>query len=140
MAVPPRPPRQKLFTIFGVDAHKPRPPRQYLSEISGGELIYPLIVLVGLNCVNQLDQTAFGILGTDIRSEFGLSYGAFLALVGITLVGGLVLTVPLAYYSDRLSRVFLAVLGGAIWAVFGFATALCVTVLMLVIVRSCAGI
>ena len=140
MTVPPREPRKVLFRLWGVDCHKPRAPRRYFNEISGGEILFPLIVLVGLNAVNQLDQTAFAVLGPDIRAEFGLSYGAFLALIGITLVGGLVLTVPLAYYSDRVQRVALAVVGGAIWAVFGFLTGLVVTLLMLVLVRSFAGI
>ena len=41
--------------------------------MSGGEALFPLIVLVGLNCVNNLDQTAFGVLGPDIRDSFHLS-------------------------------------------------------------------
>jgi branched-chain amino acid transport system ATP-binding protein len=138
--VPTYPPRKVLFRIFGVDAHMPRRPRRFLDETTAGYAVFPLLVLVGFRCVEQLDQTAFGIVGPDIRAEFHLSYGAYLALVGLTLSGGLLLTIPLAYYSDRLSRVFIAVLGGAVWAVFGFATAFVFTTLMLVIVRICAGV
>ena len=137
---PKYPPRKVLFRIFGIDCHSPRGPRRFFDEVSGGEALYPLIVLVGLRAVEQLDQTAFGIVGPDIRKEFNLSYGAFLAIVALTLMGGLLLTVPLAYYSDRLHRVAMAVIGGAVWAVFGFGTALAFTVLMLVIVRGLAGI
>ena len=76
-------------------------------------------MLVGLNGVNQLDQTGFGILAPDIRDQFHLSNGQFLTLVALTLVGGLLATVPLAYYSDRLQRVALAIVGAAVWTVFG---------------------
>jgi branched-chain amino acid transport system ATP-binding protein len=48
--------------------------------------------------------------------------------------------VPLAYYSDRIRAAALAVIGAAIWAVFGLFTAFVFTTLMLVIVRSIAGV
>ncbi|HWS47991.1 MAG TPA: MFS transporter [Acidimicrobiia bacterium] len=140
MALPPRKPRKVLFRIWGIDCHMPRPPRQFYDEVSGGEALFPLIVLVGLVCVNQLDQTAFGILAPDIRDAFHLNNAQFLTLVALTTLGGLLLTVPLAYYSDRIPRVLLAVVGAAIWGVFGFLTAFTVGVLMLIIVRSGAGI
>ena len=52
--------------------------------------------------MNQLDQTAFGVLGPDIRDSFDLSNQGYLTLVALTQLGGLLLAVPLAYYSDRL--------------------------------------
>ena len=107
--------------------------------MSGGEALFPLIVLVGLNCVNYLDVSAFGILGPDIRDSFHLSNQGYLTLVALTQLGGLLLAVPLAYYSDRLPRVVIAVVGAAVWALFGLFTGLSVTVLMLVIARSGAG-
>ena len=137
---PQYPPRKVLFRLFGVDAHQPRGPRRFFDEISAGQSLYPLMVLIGLRAAEQLDQTAFGILTPDIRKEFHLSYGALLALVGVTTVVGLVLTVPIAFWADRYSRVLIAVIGAAAWGVFGFLTALCVTTLMLVLVRSGAGI
>ncbi|MDQ1479984.1 MAG: branched-chain amino acid transport system ATP-binding protein livF, partial [Actinomycetota bacterium] len=63
----------------------------------------------------------------------------FLTLVALTQLGGLLLAVPLAYYSDRLQRVVIAVVGAAVWGVFGIVTGLSVTVLMLVIARSGSG-
>src|SRR5262249_25335947 len=89
VAVPARKPRKVLFTFFGVPAHMPRGPRRFFSEVSGGEALLPLIVLVGLNGVNQLDQTGFGILAPDIRDQFHLSDGQFLTLTALTLIGGL---------------------------------------------------
>jgi ABC-type branched-subunit amino acid transport system ATPase component/predicted MFS family arabinose efflux permease len=137
--VPARRPRRVLFTAWGMDFHVPRTPRRFFSELSGGEALFPLVVLVGLVCVNQLDQTAFGILGPDIRDAFHLSNQGFLSLVALTQVGGLLLAVPLAYSSDRLPRVAIALVGAAVWALFGLFTAFAITILMLVIARTGAG-
>ena len=99
-----RKPPTVWFTIRGFPFHIPRTPRRFFEEMSGGEALFPLIVLFGLNCVDQLDQTAFGVLGPDIRTSFDLSNQGFLTLVALTQLGGLLLAVPLAYYSDRLPR------------------------------------
>jgi ABC-type branched-subunit amino acid transport system ATPase component/predicted MFS family arabinose efflux permease len=140
MPVPPREPRRVMFSFRGIPCHVPRAPRRYFAETSGGEPLFPLIVLVGFVLASELDLTAFAVLGPDIRDSFNLSYGGFLAIIAITTAGGLLLTVPLAYYSDRLRRVAIAVAGAAIWAVFGFFTAFAFTLLFLVIVRTGAGI
>jgi ABC-type branched-subunit amino acid transport system ATPase component/predicted MFS family arabinose efflux permease len=134
-----RKPPTVWFTIRGFPFHIPRTPRRFFDEMSGGEDLFPLLILVGLNCVNQLDQTAFAVLGPDIRKSFDLSNQGYLTLVALTQLGGLLLAVPLAYYSDRLQRVAIAVVGAAVWGVFGIVTGLSVTVLMLVIARSGSG-
>ena len=134
-----RKPPTVWFTIRGFPFHIPRRPRRFFDEMSGGEALFPLIVLVGLNLVNQLDQTAFAVLGPDIRKSFNLSNQGYLTLVALTQLGGLLLAVPLAYYSDRLQRVAIAVVGAAVWGVFGIVTGLSVTVLMLVVARSGSG-
>ena len=125
-----RKPPTVWFTIRGFPFHIPRTPRRFFEEMSGGEALFPLIVLVGLNLVNQLDQTAFAVLGPDIRRSFDLSNQGYLTLVALTQLGGLLLAVPLAYYSDRLQRVAIAVIGAAVWGVFGIVTGLSVSVLI----------
>ena len=140
MAVPPRKPRKVMFRIWGIDCHLPRPPRQFFNEVSGGEALLPLIVLVGLNFSNQLDITAFGILAPDIRDAFHLSNGGFLTLVALTTLGALLLPVPLAYYSDRIPRVALALVGALVWAFFGIFTGLSFALAALIIARSGGGL
>ena len=45
---------------------------EWLRGVCGGESAFPLVVLFGLNAVDELDRTAFGILLPNIRDEFGL--------------------------------------------------------------------
>ena len=49
--------------------------RKRLEAITGGEPIGPLVVLFGLNLVDELDRLAFGIMGPDIGETFGIDDG-----------------------------------------------------------------
>jgi branched-chain amino acid transport system ATP-binding protein len=134
------PDRRVLFRIGQTPVRVPRAPRRYLREITGGAAAFPLLVLFGLNAVDELDRTVFGILGPEIRDRFGLSNQGYLSLIALTLLGGLLLEVPLAFYADRLPRVRIAVGGAAVWAVFGVLTGMAGVLWMLVIARTGTGI
>jgi len=131
--------RRVLFRIRGAEVRAPRPPRRYLREITGGHAAFPLLVLFGLNAVDELDRTVFGILGPEIRDYFGLDNQGYLTLIALTLLGGLLVEVPLAYYADRLPRSRIAVAGAGVWAVFGLLTGLAGVLWMLLIARAGAG-
>ena len=80
-------------------------PMQWLRGVCGGESAYPLVVLFGLNAVDELDRTAFGILLPNIRDEFNLDNTGVLGLVALSSVAALALQVPIAQYADRLIRI-----------------------------------
>ena len=96
--------RRVLFSVAGREVRRPRGPRRYFDDITAGYALYPLIILFGLNAVDELDRTVFGVLGPEIRDHFGLTNQGYLSLIALTLLGGLLLEVPLAYYADRLHR------------------------------------
>jgi len=108
----------------------------WLRGICGGESAFPLVVLFGLNAVDELDRTAFGILLPNIRDEFGLDNTGVLGLVALSSVAALALQVPIAQYADRSKRVPLAVIGALIWATFSGMTGLATGVVLLTIARS----
>ena len=115
-------------------------PVQGLRGIAGDGPTYALVVLFGLNMVDELDRTGFGILLPTIRDHFGMSDTGITSLVALTALAALVLQLPIAIWADRASRVRLAVLGGVTWGLFSLLTGLSTTVWMLVLVRSAAGI
>ncbi len=110
------------------------------STVTMGQPIYPLLVLFGLNAVDELDRTAFAVLLPDIRDHFGLSDGGALALVSVTTIAVILIEIPLSFYVDRGRRVRIATVGAAVWAVFAFGTGLAFTVWMLVLMRIGAGV
>ena len=109
------------------------------SAITLGAPTFPLLVLFGLNAVDELDRAAFAVLLPDIRDHFALSNQGALTLVSVTTVAVLLIEVPLSFYCDRANRVRIATVGAAIWALFSFGTGLAVSVVMLVLMRIGAG-
>ncbi|MGK2948685.1 MAG: MFS transporter [Acidimicrobiales bacterium] len=131
--------RRVLFRVGQTPFHAPRGPRRYLTDITGGQAVYPLLILFGLNAVDELDRTVFGILGPEIRDHFNLSNQGYLSMIALTLLAGLLLEVPLAFYADRLPRARIAVAGAGLWAIFGLMTGLAGVLWVLLIARTGAG-
>ena len=113
-----------------------RHPGVWLGDICGGEPAFPLVVLFGLNAVDELDRTAFGILLPNIRDEFNLDDTKILGLVALVSVAALALQVPIAQFADRSRRVPLAIIGAVVWASFSGLTGLATGVVVLSIARS----
>ncbi|MGD9998686.1 MAG: MFS transporter [Ilumatobacteraceae bacterium] len=117
-----------------------RHPKAWLREICAGESAFPLLVLFGLNAVDELDRTAFGILLPNIRDAYDLDNTAVLGLVAVASVAALALQVPIAQFADRSKRVPLAVAGALVWGVFSGMTGLATGVVVLAIARSGSSI
>ena len=92
------------------------------SAITLGAPVYPLLVLFGLNAVDELDRAAFAVLLPDLRDHFDLSDAGALRLVSLTTIAVLLIEVPLSFYCDRGNRVRIATIGAAVWALFAFGT------------------
>lgn len=111
-------------------------PTKWLRDVCGGEAVFPLVVLFGLNAVDELDRTAFGILLPNIRDAFNLDNTGALSLVALASIAALALQVPIAQYADRSKRVPLAVVGALVWGAFSGLTGLATGVVVLTIARS----
>ncbi|MDD9369126.1 MAG: MFS transporter, partial [Acidimicrobiales bacterium] len=105
-----------------------------------GAPIYPLGVLFGLNMVDELDRSAFGVLLPEIRDHFGLDDNGILTVVSLSLVAALILALPIGFYADRWRRVPIASAGASIWGVFSALTALATNLWVLGGARAGAGL
>jgi ABC-type branched-subunit amino acid transport system ATPase component/sugar phosphate permease len=114
--------------------------RRWMDGITGGAAFFPLFVLFGLNAVDELDRYAFGLLLPEIRDHFGLSNRGILSVVALSFIAALVLALPIGFYSDRLKRTRIAVIGAIGWGVFSVMTGLAVTVVMLSLARVGSGL
>ncbi|CAN5717091.1 hypothetical protein BH10ACT1_BH10ACT1_05810 [soil metagenome] len=117
-----------------------RNPKRWLEMIVDGGPVFPLVVLFGLNAVDELDRTAFGILIPEIRKEFELGLQGVLTLIAVVSVVALLLQVPIAAMADRHSRTGIAVLGAALWGFFSVLTGVAGGIIMLALVRTGSGI
>ena len=111
-------------------------PMLWLRGVCGGQSAFPLVVLFGLNAVDELDRTAFGILLPNIRDDFNLDNTKVLGLVALSSIAALALQVPIAQYADRSKRVPLAIIGALVWGAFSGMTGLATGVVILTIARS----
>jgi len=71
----------------------------------------PLIVLIGLASMVQLDGAAFNILVPDIKNSYHLSLTGVSFITAVSLPLGLLVDVPVGYYADRVPRMRMACIG-----------------------------
>jgi MFS family permease len=109
------------------------------AKITEGAPLFPLVVLFGLNAVDELDDTAFSVLTPEIRRSFGLHVSGVLTLVALIEVVAIVLGLPLAYWADRRSRVRIATAGATLWGGFSLLTGLAPSLGVLAGARAGAG-
>jgi branched-chain amino acid transport system ATP-binding protein len=117
-------------------AYGVRHPKKWMTDICGGEAAFPLIVLFGLNAVDELDRTAFGILLPEIRESFDINISTALSIVALSSIAALALQVPIAQYADKSKRIPLVVVGALAWAGFSGMTGLATGLILLTIARS----
>ncbi|HET6951116.1 MAG TPA: MFS transporter [Acidimicrobiales bacterium] len=105
-----------------------------------GAPIFPLFVLFGLNMVDELDRTAFGVLLPEIRDHFGLDTNGILTVVALSLVAAIILALPIGFYADRWRRVPIAATGASVWGAFSVLTSLATNLWVLGGARAGAGL
>ncbi|HEY1118155.1 MAG TPA: MFS transporter [Acidimicrobiales bacterium] len=84
------------------------------AEVTRGAAATPLLVLFGLNFVDELDQILFGIATPEIRDDLDLGDGGIILIAAMVSVFVLFAVLPLTYVADRFDRVrlvFFAALG-----------------------------
>ena len=95
----------------------------------------PLAILFGLNAVDELDRTAFGVLTPQIRDYFDLSISGITNLNVVVGIVALLLQVPIGFYADRFPRVRMALMGASVWALFSLTTGLVPLIAVLAVAR-----
>ncbi len=111
-----------------------------IRRVTGTAPALPLLVLFGLNAVDELDRTAFGVLAPDIRDHFGLSNQGILSLITAFSLVVLLLGLPIAHQADRRSRLGMARGGALAWAGFSVLTGLAPVVGVLLLARIGSGL
>src|SRR5918994_5171605 len=113
---------------------------RWTQRTTGGAPLYPLGVLFGLNMVDELDRTAFGVLLPEIRDHFGLDTNGILWVVSLSLVAAIILALPIGFYADRWRRVPIAAGGASVWGGFSVLTGLAPNLWTLGLARTGAGL
>jgi ABC-type branched-subunit amino acid transport system ATPase component/predicted MFS family arabinose efflux permease len=111
-----------------------------LRRITGDHALAPLLLLFGLNAVDELDRSAFAVLAPTIRDHFGLDTQGILGVVTLVYIVALGAQVFIGFYADRYPRLRIAAIGASLWGLFTLGTGLAPTIGLLVVARSLSGI
>lgn len=95
-----------------------RHPVTWARGLTGDGPLYALVILFGLNAVDELSRSAFGVLAPDIAADFGIGLEGITLVTFVAYAAALGLTIPIATLADRGNRVGLALLGGTVLAIF----------------------
>jgi len=114
--------------------------RLSLRVVTEGAPVLPLLVLFGLNAVDELDRSAYNVLIPEIRKAFDLSLSGITAVTGVALIAAYLLQIPIGYYADRHSRVRIAGTGAAVWSFFTLLTGVAPTLALLALARGMTAI
>jgi ABC-type branched-subunit amino acid transport system ATPase component/MFS family permease len=113
---------------------------RWKERTTGGAPLFPLGVLFGLNMVDELDRTAFGVLLPEIRDHFDLDMSGILTVASLSMVVALLLALPIGFLADRSRRAPIAVGGATTWAAFSVLTGAAPNLWTLGVARAGAGL
>ena len=116
------------------------PARRAPRPALGGSPATPLLVLFGLNLVDELDRLAFAALTPEIRDAFGLGDDAIVAIGAVSGIFILVGALPIGYLGDRASRLRIAAVAAIVWGAMSVLTGLAWAVWVLFAARLLSGI
>jgi ABC-type branched-subunit amino acid transport system ATPase component/predicted MFS family arabinose efflux permease len=106
----------------------------------GGASTIPLLVLFGLNMVDEFDQVAFGALAPEIRNHFNMSNASFILVVSLSGALSILAAAPVGYIADRFNRVRISQIAGLVWTLAALATGLAPVIAVLIVARFVGGV
>ncbi len=92
-------------------------------EAVAGQGLYPLLVLVLLNVVDEIDQAALAVFAPNIREYFGLDRTKLGVIVGLQVALLVLAAVPLGYVATRVNRARMLRICATLWSFFSTLTA-----------------
>jgi ABC-type branched-subunit amino acid transport system ATPase component/predicted MFS family arabinose efflux permease len=109
------------------------------SALAKGAATGPLIILFGLNAVDELDREAANVLLPNIRDTFGLDIQGALTLTSIVSFMFFFIELPIAHFADRKKRTSIAAGGAAAWGCFSLFSGLAPNVWLFAAARAGAS-
>jgi MFS family permease len=94
-----------------------RHPIRWLDELVGDGPVLALLVLTGLNAVDELSRTSFAVLAPTVADHFGVGLAGVTIPFVLAFAAAFALAIPIASMADRRNRVRLALFGGLVFSV-----------------------
>ncbi len=124
---PPTDPRPWPQRFRSAVAH----PVAWMQGLTGDGPLSALLILFGLNAVDELARTTFNVLAPEIAEGLGVGLAGITVPFALAFIGAIGLSVPIATLADKNNRVRLALLGGIVFSIFSALMGLSVNIWML---------
>jgi ABC-type branched-subunit amino acid transport system ATPase component/predicted MFS family arabinose efflux permease len=111
-----------------------------LRGMTAGAPALPLVVLFGLNFVDEFDRIAFAAVITEIQRAFGLSDAGIQQVAGLAGLATLLLSLPMGIVGDRINRVRLSIAAAVLWGACAVLTGVVPATFLLFLVRFGSGL
>jgi ABC-type branched-subunit amino acid transport system ATPase component/predicted MFS family arabinose efflux permease len=95
-----------------------RHPVTWLDGLTGDGPVLALLVLTGLNAVDEVSRTSFAVVAPTIADHFGVGLAGVTIPFVLAFIAAFALAIPIASLADRRNRVRLALFGGLVFSVF----------------------
>jgi branched-chain amino acid transport system ATP-binding protein len=95
-----------------------RHPIRWIDDLTGDGPVLALLILTGLNGIDELARTSFNVVAPTVADYFGVGLAGITVPFVLAFAAAFALSVPIATVADRRNRVRLAMLGGGVFAVF----------------------
>jgi branched-chain amino acid transport system ATP-binding protein len=111
-----------------------------LAGALAGASATPLLVLFGMNFLDEFDRIAFAALTPEIRDAFNLTDGAIVAIGAVSALFMLVGALPLGYLGDRFPRTRVVTVCAVVWSLMCVVVGLAWIVPVLFMARLFGGV
>ncbi len=102
----------------------------WLDRLTGTGPVRPLLILFGLNAIDEVARISFSVTAPTIADDFGVGIAGVTIPFVLAFGAALALSVPIANVADRGNRVRIALLGGLVFAGFSMLVGLSVSIWM----------
>lgn len=106
----------------------------------GDASLMPLLILFGLNLVDEFDRLAFAALTPEIRDAFDLRDQEIVAIGAISGFFVLLVSLPIGYYADRKPRVRMVQAAALVWGCMTILTGVAWAIPVLFFARFFSGV
>jgi len=110
-------------------------------SIVAGAPLAPLVVLYGHTLIDAVDRAGFNVILPEIKNEFGLDLQAASSIASVSILVALLLSVPVAFWSERTRhRTWFLAAGALIAGLFAGVSGLATGVALFVVARGAFGL
>jgi branched-chain amino acid transport system ATP-binding protein len=95
-----------------------RHPVTWLDGLTGDGPVLALLVLTGLNAVDEVSRTSFAVVAPTVAEHFGVGLAGVVIPFVLAFAAAFALAIPIASMADRRNRVRMALFGGLVFSVF----------------------